>query len=432
MIITMHRFIYKEKDIEFGLLTLNEKQIMEDLRRSLVMTMEQDPQIIRLNKAVKEDIPRIREALFQEYRITQKDLDNYMFHGFTDKHYECEHFLSCLKQSVKKEYPDLDKLLKHKEKQLANIEQECLYYAIRKVRPRMDRKDAMGERVLSPRGWMDKFKELNGDAAKSRELMVCYFDKDVQLAGGNGHPDIHIAPFVKRLQELGLQVLTAYSGTVGSTPGIRIPIEDKRYPAGSHPSYGSLANMTKIEIVFRNANPDSMLGIAIDSGWNVEDIEDNGLDICRLSLPVCNKFPELTYDALVKSAEEKGMNPYDYALKYYGGLVVYTDQMVLDRLEILAQKIEEHQDWIKSLNQPDRISDINVFYTGKEPYKQMNISCSIDGVQQSGKRIGLRDQQFVEEQKDSPRLSLLLEQLAYRYFKDELKNEQQQQKGLRR
>lgn len=68
----MHRFIYKEKDIYLGLLDLNEKQIMEDLRRSLVMTMEQDSLIIRLNKAVKEDIPRIRRRCFKSTELLKR------------------------------------------------------------------------------------------------------------------------------------------------------------------------------------------------------------------------------------------------------------------------------------------------------------------------------------------------------------------------
>ena len=426
----MHRFIYNEKDIYFGLLTIQEKQLLEDFRRSLLMKMEQEPEMMRLNKAVKEDIPRIREALFKEVGITQQDLDKYMFYGHTDKHYECDRFIHYLQQNVKKEIPDLAKMLKHKEKKLAEAEQEYLYRTIKKVRPRMDRRDAMGERVLTPESWMRHFGELNGDVEKTRELMVAYFDMDVHFTGGIGHPDIHIAPFVKRLQALGLQVVDGYSGTVGATPGIRIPIEDKGYPAGSHPAHGSLANMTKIEVAFRKADYDPMMFIAIEAGWNAEEIEQQGLNVCQFTLPICNKFPELTYNQLVKAAERNGSNPYDWAFKKHGGLVIYTDRMILERLEALTQKLEESQDWIKSLNQTDRISDINVFYTGKEPYKRMNISCSIDGVKQSGERLGLRDQQFVEEQMNSPRLPLLLEQLAYRYYKNELKNEEQQQKGL--
>ena len=425
----MNRFIYKESDIDFGLLTSEEKERLQDFRFDLLKKMEQDPEIILLNKAVKEDIPRIRESLFKERKLTQKDLDNYMFSGYTDKTFECEQFLSNLRQKVKQAIPDLGRLLNYKEKLLANIEQEYLYRCMKVVRPRMDSVDAMGKPVLSSQEWMEKFSNLNGDATKSKELLTGYFDKSIRLADGIGSPDVHIAPFVKRLQEAGCQVLRAHSGTVGSSPGIRIPIIENNYPAGSHPSHGFLANMTKIDVVLRNPDRCPLTFLAIKAGWNEETINEKGLEITRFTLPVCNKFPDMTYEGIIKAAEMSGKQPYDLINKY-GGPVIYTDRMVLDRLEDLTRVLEQEQSIKEDLRQAERVTDIKAVYQGKYPYKQINVSCCIDGLQQPSVMLYIQDRKNVEGLKDSPHLPLLLEQLAHHYYSDALKNDEQQRKGL--
>lgn len=294
------------------------------------------------------------------------------------------------------------------------------------TRPRIDTKDVLGRPILSTEEYKQRIAAMTGSEAvrfRSTISAPVTFKR-------NGEPhvvnvDYNLAPFLQRLADSGYGTGQSDSGTLSDHPNYRYVSDSKQglYAEGEciyFNKQGSGAYLTfwkpeatvvkgMGDVVCTQEQIDDICRIASEQGWIVEDTDVFFQPSVRVSLPltydgtakqdILHAASARTNDALPGLKEKDFLQwleqrtPFEHEeWQKHGGVVMYTDQMILDRWEKLTQALEVTQklhQLVKDENERQeqlfaRITDVTIF-TGGDGY--WRIKCKIDGKSQISERM---------------------------------------------
>lgn len=280
------------------------------------------------------------------------------------------------------------------------------------TRPRIDKKDMRGNRILSPEEYLQKLAELKTPEEKEELTRAITVPVNIDPMDENRvvSIDASLADTIQILAEHGYKTGQSCSGLLIDHPNNRYVQDDRhgRFVNGECIHFnkqGSGAYLTfwKPESAYMDARStpeqiEDIRRIADEQGWIVEDTDIFFQPSIRLGLPhtydgygtreILREANELTnqenpglYERnFLEWLERRTPNEIKVE-KIHGGVVLWTDNMILQRWEKLAQGLVQAQ---KQRENMARISDEHIFVGGDGYWR---IKCRIDGQNQLSERL---------------------------------------------
>ena len=242
------------------------------------------------------------------------------------------------------------------------------------TRPRMNDLDSDGCPILSPDDFLQKLQVAQ--TAEERERLKQTITRPI-LVNQDGETrtipiDASLAPFIKSLKDSGYKTGQSCSGILADHPGYRYVQDDsqKRYVEGECIMFnkqGSCAYLTfwkpEAALDYLRNTPEQIADIrriAEAQGWIVEDTDIFFQPSLRLGLPLTydgmgkraildeaskltnQKFPDLYEKDFLHWLKER--TPIQVEVeKAHGGVILWSDQMILKRWKMLTQALCEAQ-----------------------------------------------------------------------------------------
>ena len=292
------------------------------------------------------------------------------------------------------------------------LQQEMYREMLEMTRPRINRKDVKGNPILTPDMYLKKLAEVKTPEEKE-ELDRTHVSKVVIDPLGESRVimvDASLAETIQTLVDHGYRTGQSCSGILADHPNYRYVQDDKhgRFVNGECIHFnkqGSGAYLTfwKPEAAYEDSRCtaeqiEDIRRIAEEQGWVVEDMDIFFQPSIRLGLP-------LTYDGTGKreilheanaltDQQNPGLYDSDFLQwlekrtpneieveKWHDGVVLWTDEMILQRWNKLAQGLVNAQ---KQREHMSRISDEHIFVGGDGYWR---IKCKIDGQNQLSERL---------------------------------------------
>ena len=345
-----------------------------------------------------------RQQIVHKYDALQKELDGADLDDVS--------YLQCLIELVQRKYREILSL----------------------TRQRLCHLDVHGHRILPPDEYLAKLAQLDG--RQSVEFNRTLTAPVTFIRQGQPHVvqvDHNLAPFLQRLAVAGYGTGQSDSGTLSDHPNYRYVDDSRRglYIKGECICFnkqGSSAYLTFWkpdadvvsgigDVVCSQEQIDDIRRIAKTQGWVVEDTDVFFQPSVRLSLP-------MTYDGSSKKEllDEAGRltcqaHPGLYERDFlqwlaartpiehrvwaeHGGVVMYTDDMILSRWEKLTAALEQAVKLrVAAVDErrPEdpslaRITDVTIFVGGDGYWR---IRCRIDGVRQMSERVADQEMKAV-------------------------------------
>lgn len=320
-------------------------------------------------------------------------------------------------------------------KQLEEILQQKYRKILSITRPRINQTDVHGYPILSPSEYLGKLgtmDERNAVAFKSTITAPVTFTRHGQPHVVN--VDYNLAPFLQRLTDSGYGTGQSDSGTLSDHPNYRYVSDSKQglYSEGEciyFNKQGSGAYLTfwkpeatvvkgMGDVVCTQEQIDDICRIASEQGWIVEDTDVFFQPSVRISLPltydgtakqdILHAASARTNDALPGLKEKDFLQwlekrtPFEHEeWQKHGGVVMYTDQMILDQWEKLTRALEVTQKLRQLVSEEKerqekllaRITDVTIFPGGDGYWR---IKCKIDGKSQLSERIADHEMKAID------------------------------------
>ena len=335
-------------------------------------------------------------------------------------------------------------------------EQEMYRKILSLTRPRMNTVDKLGRRILTPDEYIQRREACA--TQKERDTLNQTIVSTVTLGSKQDARkvaiDASLTGYIESLNAGGYVTGQSCSGILADHPNERYvqDAEDGRYINGECIMFnkqGSSAYLTfwKPEAQGVQTNTEEQIEdirrIATAQGWIVEDTQ------VFYQPSICLRLPR-TYDGSSRQeifdeakAITEELHPGLYNLDFmnwlekrspiivqvekdHGGVVMWSDEMIMQRWQKLAQSLVQVQEQREQrdclMNQIDRISDVHVFVGGDGYYR---IKCCIDGQKQLSERYPDYQRMQVRQGKD-------IKLVAAEIYEDKLLAARGQLQGLKR
>lgn len=295
---------------------------------------------------------------------------------------------------------------------IKNLRQQMYREMLELTRPRINRYDVRGNRILSPEEYLKKLQAV--ETPQEKEELNKTHTAPVMIKQGNDvkviNVDASLITTIQMLNDQGYKTGQSCSGLLADHPNYRYVQDDKhgRFVNGECIHFnkqGSGAYLTfwKPEAAYADSRCtaeqiEDIRRIADEQGWIVEDTDIFFQPAIRLGLPhtydgtgtreILHEANALTdqqnpglYDSdFLKWLEKRTPNEMEVE-KWHGGVVLWTDDMILQRWQKLAQGLVQAQ---KQRENMARISDEHIFVGGDGYWR---IKCKIDGQNQLSERL---------------------------------------------
>lgn len=295
---------------------------------------------------------------------------------------------------------------------IKNLRQQMFREILEVTRPRINKKDVAGNRILSPEEYLQKLAEIQTPEEKDELTRTYTAPVVIDPMGENKiiSIDASLAETIQTLVNHGYRTGQSCSGMLMDHPNYRYVQDDKhgRFVNGecihfNKQGAGAYLTFWKPECTYPEwrSTPEQIEDIrriADEQGWIVEDTDIFFQPSIRLGLPhtydgfgkreILHEANELTnqenpglYESNFLEWLEKRTPNEIKVEKTHGGVVLWTDNMIHQRWEKLAQGLVQAH---KQRENMARISDEHIFVGGDGYWR---IKCKIDGQNQLSERL---------------------------------------------
>lgn len=336
------------------------------------------------------------------------------------------------------------------QEKINEIRQRNLREILEITNERIGKKDVTGKAIMSSSEYLEKVKNISVEEKEELNSTITAPINIKQLDGTykKVEVDYNLAPFLQRIIDAGYSTGQSDSGTLSDHPNYRFvegeligePVYYNKRGCSAYltfwkPESKNIEQFTKVK-VNQSEQIEDIKMIAEQCGWIIEEMDIFFHPSIRLSLPyaydgssskeiiqetnkrVNEKFPELQKTDFLAWIDERDKKRPEIA-SLHGGVVRWTDEMIIKKWEELTQGLERMQKLREEQKENEGLKHISNVKTYDASNGNLYIRCSINGVSQLSKKLNVEDVNKINRGED-------IRKIALNYYKEELNEVQQE------